>query len=291
MNQLAEAVGFGLVDAAVIALAAVGLSLQVSVTNFINFAYGDFMSFGAYVTYAANAAGLNFFPSVAVGAAGTGLLGVISNWVVFRPLMRRKSRTLILLICTVGLSFIVQNAIVMIWGPNAEHYSVTVGNALHLGPFLFTPGDLILIGVAFTLLLALHFFMQNTKFGTALRATSNNDDLAQACGIDTGRVVMWTWALSGMLCAVAGVGLALETNSLRPTTGFNELFVVFGAIILGGIGRVYGAMLGALVIGILTEVSAMFISPVYSGALAFTVVIVVLLLRPQGLLPGRGRSA
>lgn len=291
MNLLAESVGFGVVTASVIALAAVGLSLQVSVTNFINFAYGDFMTFGAYITFAANAAGLNFFPAVLVGAAGTGILGMASNWIVFRPLVKRKSRTLVLLITTVGLSFIVQNAIVVIWGPSAQRYTVTLGGALHIGPFLFTPGDLILMAVAFGLLALLHLFMQYTKFGTSLRATSNNADLAQACGIDTGRVVTGTWAISGFFCAVAGVGLALETNTLRPTVGFNELFVVFGAIILGGIGRVYGAMLGALIIGILTEVSGMFADPAYKGAIAFAVVILVLLVRPQGLLPSRGRSA
>ncbi|HUY57910.1 MAG TPA: branched-chain amino acid ABC transporter permease [Candidatus Micrarchaeaceae archaeon] len=291
MNLLAEAVGFGLVTAAVIALAAVGLSLQVSVTNFVNFAYGDFMTFGAYITYSANVAGLNFFPAVLVGAAGTGLLGVVSNWVIFRPLVKRKSRTLVLLICTVGLSFIVQNAMVLIWGTNSDRYTVSIGNALHIGPFLFTPGDLILIAVAFGLLALLHIFLQYTRFGTALRATSNNSDLAQACGIDTGRVITWTWAISGLFCAVAGVGLALETNTLRPALGFNELFVIFGAIILGGIGRVYGAMLGALIIGILTEVSGMFADPAYKGAIAFAVVVLVLLIRPQGLLPSRGRSA
>lgn len=291
MNLFAESVGFGIVTASVIALAAVGLSLQVSVTNFINFAYGDFMTFGAYIAFSANAAGLNFFPAVLVGAAGTGLLGMASNWIVFRPLVKRKSRTLVLLITTVGLSFIVQNVIVLIWGSSAQRYTVSLGRALHIGPFLFTPGDLILIGVAFSLLALLHIFMQYTKFGTSLRATSNNADLAQACGIDTSRVVMGTWAISGCFCAIAGVGLALETNTLRPTVGFNELFVVFGAIILGGIGRVYGAMLGALIIGILTEVSGMFADPAYKGAIAFAVVILVLLIRPQGLLPSRGRSA
>lgn len=291
MGLFLEAVGFGLVTASVIALAAVGLSLQVSVTNFINFAYGDFMTFGAYIAYAANAAGLNFFPAVVVGAAGTGALGIASNHFIFRPLVRRGSRTLTLLICTVGLSFVVQNVIVVIWGSNAQRYNVSIGNALHIGPFLWTPGDLILIAVAFSLLALLHVFLQYTRFGTALRATSNNRDLAQACGINTDRVINYTWVISGMLCAVAGVGLALETNTLRPTLGFNELFVVFGAIILGGIGRVYGAMLGALIIGILTEVSGMFADPAYKGAIAFGVVVVVLLIRPQGLLPSRGRSA
>lgn len=285
-----EAVGFGLVTAAVVALAAVGLSLQVGVTNFVNFAYGDFMTFGAYVTYAANAAGLNFFPAVAVGGAATGILGVSSNYTVFRPFARRGARAITLLIATVGVSFIVQNVVVMIWGTSAQRYTVSVGSAIHVGPFLWSPGDMVIMGTSFLLLLALHVTLKYTRLGKALRATSNNADLAKASGIDTARVVTWTWLISGFLAAVAGVGLVLELNTLRPTVGFNELFVIFGAIILGGIGRPYGAMLGALIIGIVTEVAGMYGDPAYKGSVAFALVVLLLVLRPQGLLPSRGKS-
>lgn len=290
MNTLFEAIGFGLVTSAVVALAAVGLTLLVSVTNFINFAYGDFMTFGAYVAFAANAAGMNFFLAVIVGGIATAGLGVLANVTVFRPLVRKRARILALLIASVGLSFIVQNLVVMIWGTGAQRYSVSVGNAMHVGPFILTPGDMALIVTAFLLLFLLHLLLQYTTFGKSLRATSNNADLAQACGIDTSRVITWTWIIGGFLSAVAGVGLALETNTLRPTVGFNELFVVFGAIILGGIGRVYGAMLGALIIGIMTEVSGMYLDPAYKGSFAFGIVILLLLLRPQGLFSALGVS-
>ncbi|MDA8103724.1 MAG: branched-chain amino acid ABC transporter permease [Nitrospiraceae bacterium] len=286
-----EAIGFGLVTAAVVALAAVGLALQVSVTNFINFAYGDFMTFGAYSAYAANSAGLNFFAAVVVGGVATALLGVLANLAVFRPFVRRKARVITLLISTIGLSFIVQNAIVIIWGTGAERYTVSIGNAHRVGPFLWTTGDLVIMGTAFVLLFGLHLMLRYTRFGKSLRATSNNPELALASGIDTGRVVNYTWLIAGFFAAVAGVALAMELNTLRPVLGFNELFVVFGAIILGGIGRPYGAMLGALIIGILTEVSGAYLNPAYKGSIAFAVVVILLLVRPQGLLAAKGKSA
>lgn len=289
--MFAEAVGFGLVTAAVVALAAVGLSLQVSVTNFINFAYGDFMTFGAYIAYAVNAAGVSFWLAVLIGGLATGLLGVVCNIAVFQPFVRRKARVITLLISTIGLSFIVQNAIVMIWGTSSQSYTVNIGKASHVGPFLWSGGDVVIIVAAFVLLLALHLLLRYTKFGKALRATSNNPDLALASGIDTGRVVMWTWMITGFFAAVAGVGLALELNELQPTNGFNELFVIFGAIILGGIGRPYGAMIGALIIGVLTEVSGMYFNASYKSSIAFALVVLLLLVRPQGILAARGKSS
>lgn len=286
-----EAVGFGLVTAAVVALAAVGLSLQVSVTNFINFAYGDFMTFGAYAAYAANAAGLSFYLAVVIGGIATGVLGFVCNLAVFRPFVRRKARVITLLISTIGLSFIVQNAIILIWGTGAERYTVDIGSAIKVGPFLWSPGDMVIMGTAFGLLLVLHLTLRYTRFGKALRATSNNPELARASGIDTGRVISYTWLIAGFFAAVAGVALALELNTLRPTVGFNELFVIFGAIILGGLGRPYGAMLGALIIGLLTELSGAYVNPAYKSSIAFGVVVLILLFRPQGILPSRGKSA
>jgi len=290
MHLLFESIGFGLVTASVIALAAVGLSLQVSVTNYINFAYGDFMTFGAYVAYSVGAAGVNFFLAAAVGGAVTGLLGLAANLAVFRSFIERKARLITLLVVTLGVSLILQNAIVVIWGTGAYRYPIRMGNALHLGPFILTPGAIILILLAALLMFGLHLFLQYTRFGKAFRAVSNNNDLALASGIDVNRVVNWTWVVSGFFAGIAGVGLVLETNTLRPVVGFNELFLVFAAIIMGGIGRPYGAMLGALAIGLATEVSGMFVDSAYKSAIAFGILVAVLVLRPQGIFASRGRT-
>jgi len=288
MSHLLQAVGFGLVTASIVALAAVAVSLQVSVTNFFNFAYGDFMSFGAYVAWTASNQGVNFYLSVVLGGIAVGVLGVLANYLVFRPFMKRGVRPVTLLIAGVGLSFVVQNALILIWTPAPRRFSLNLGNALHLGPFLLTPGDLIMIGAAVTLLVLLHLMLSYTKFGKAIRATSNNIDLARSCGIDSDRVISLTWFVAGLFTAVAGVGLVLQESTLSPTTGFTELFVIFGAVILGGIGRPYGAMLGALIVGVLTEVSGAYVNGAYKTSIAFGVVIVLLLFRPQGLIKARG---
>lgn len=288
MSHLLQAVGFGLATAAIIALAAVAVSLQVSVTNFFNFAFGDFMSLGAYVAWTANQEGINFFLSVLLGGLAVGVLGVLANYLVFRPFMRRGVRPVTLLITGVGLSFIVQNALILIWTASPRRFSLNLGNALHIGPFLLTPGDLIMIGGSAALLLLLHLMLTYTKFGKAIRATSNNIDLAQSCGIDSDRVISVTWFIAGLLTAIAGVGLVLQESTLSPTTGFTELFIIFGAVILGGIGRPYGAMLGALIVGVLTEVSGAYVNAAYKTSIAFGVVVLLLLFRPQGLIKARG---
>jgi branched-subunit amino acid ABC-type transport system permease component len=275
----------------VLALAAVAVSLQVSVTNFINFAYGDFMTFGAYIAWTTARAGVPFFVAVLIGGIATGVLGIVANIVIFRPFMRRRVRPVTLLIAGVGLSFIVQNGITIIWGSEPVRFNVTLGNSFHIGPLVLTPGDVVTIGAAVVLLILLHAMLTYTKFGKSLRATSNNVDLAKACGIDSDRVISITWFIAGVLTAVAGVGLVLQESTLDPTTGFTELFVIFGAVILGGIGRPYGAMLGALVVGILTEVSGSYVDSAYKTSIAFGVVIVLLLFRPQGLFAAAGKTS
>ncbi|MBO0806815.1 MAG: branched-chain amino acid ABC transporter permease [Actinobacteria bacterium] len=288
MNQLLQAVGFGLATASIVALAAVAVSLQVSVTNFFNFAFGDFMSLGAYVAWTASQAGVNFVLSVLLGGVAVGVLGVLANFLVFRPFMRRGVRPVTLLIVGVGLAFIVENALILIWTPSPRRFSLSLGNAMHIGPFLLTPGDLIMIGASAALLLLLHVMLSYTKFGKAIRATSNNIQLAQSCGIDSDRVISLTWFIAGLLTALAGVGLVLQESTLSPTTGFSELFIIFGAVILGGIGRPYGAMLGALIVGVLTEVAGAYVNAAYKTSIAFGVVILLLLFRPQGLIKARG---
>jgi branched-subunit amino acid ABC-type transport system permease component len=284
------AVGFGLATSSILALAAVSVSLQVSVTNFINFAYGDFMTFGAYIVWYSNAKGVPFGLALGLGGVATGLLGIVANIAIFRPLIRRGMRPITLMVAGFGLSFIVQNAITAIWSPEPHKLSISVGRSLDLGPFRLTAGDLIMIGAAILLLILLHLMLSATKFGKSLRATSDNEDLAEACGINTERVVSVTWFIAGILTAAAGVGLALQENSLDPGMGFTELFVIFGAVILGGLGRPYGAMLGALVVGELTEIAGIYFNAGYKTSIAFLIVIVLLVFRPQGLFAAAGKT-
>ena len=291
MTVFLHAVGFGLATSAILALAAVAVSLQVSVTNFINFAYGDFMTFGAYIAWQLDVKGVNIVLAIVIAGAATGLLGVVANLVVFRPFMRRGVRPVTLLIAGVGVSFIVQNIIIIIWGAEPKRLQQTLGSSVQVGPFLLTTGDLIMICTAIAFLVLLHVTLKYTKFGKSLRATSNNIELAQACGIDSERIISITWFIAGIFTAVAGVGLVLEETTLSPTTGFNELFIIFGAVILGGLGRPYGAMLGALIVGVLTEVAGQYMNAAYKTSIAFAFVIVLLLFRPQGLFAAKGKTS
>jgi branched-subunit amino acid ABC-type transport system permease component len=291
ITNLLLGVGYGLVTAALLALAAVAVSLQVSVTNFINFAYGDYLTFGAYIAWTASNSGMNIVLAIILAGAATGGLAVLVNITVFRYFMRRRVKPITLLIAGLGVSFVVQNCIILIWGTEPRRFTLAQGSAKHLGPFILTPGDLVIIAASAFLLIALHLMLSYTRFGKSLRATSNNSDLAQASGINSERVISLTWFIAGVLTAAAGVALVLEEGTLTPTTGFDELFIIFGAVILGGVGRPYGAMLGALVVGITTEVSGIYLNDAYKSAIAFALVIVLLMFRPNGILRAAGKTS
>ena len=291
MNSLIESICFGLVTAAIVGLAAVGLSLQVGVTNYVNFAYGDVMTLGAYLAYVVNSRGVPILAAAAIAGIATAVIMVIANRFVFEPFVRRRSRLITLLIVTLGVSFIIQNGIILIWGAGAYRFNLGAVTELKLGALRWTTTDILIMILAVLLLVALHFSLQKTTLGKALRATSNNASLARVCGINTWSVAAWTWAISGFFAAIAGVALVAEVDTLRPTVGFNELFLIFGAVILGGIGRPFGALVGALIIGVVTGVTGFYVPGGYETAIAFVILGVVLLVRPQGIFAARGRSA
>jgi branched-subunit amino acid ABC-type transport system permease component len=289
--QLTHAVGFGLVTAAVLALGAAGATLQLGITNFANFAYGDFLTFGAYITYAGHTQGLTLALAALVGATSTAILAVVLNLAIFNVFSKRGVRVLTMLIVGVGVSFIVQQAILMIWGSGARTYGLAVENALHIGPFLLTPANLVTIGAAALVLVLLSLGLRYTRFGKSLRAMSNNSSLAEACGINTNRITNWVWAISGFLGGLAGVGLVMQVGSMSPTVGFGSLFLVYAAVILGGAGHPLGAMIGALVMGLTEQVSGSYLVGGWNVAIVFGVLVAVVLLRPQGIFASRGRIA
>jgi branched-chain amino acid transport system permease protein/neutral amino acid transport system permease protein len=149
---------------------------------------------------------------------------------------------------------------------------------------IFTASQLAIIGIAVVAMLAVHLLMTRTRLGKAMRATANNPGLARSCGIATDRVIDAAWLLSGALCGIAGVAFVLNTATFSEVTGATFLVPIIAAAVLGGIGQPYGAMLGAVTIGLASEVSAALINPAYKGVVAFAILIVVLLVRPQGIL-------
>jgi branched-subunit amino acid ABC-type transport system permease component len=291
VNTFTLSIGFGLVTASILALASMGLTLQFGVTNFVNFAYGDFLTLGAYFSWVANVKlHLNIWLAMAIGALGMGVAAALLGRFLLGPFARRFRNLFYVMIVTFGLSLILLNLIQAIWGANYVQYGVAVQSPLHLGPFLLSTDQLIIVGIGAGAMLAIHLLLTRTKLGKAMRAMSDDSSLAMVSGINTRAITTFTWFLTGVLAGLAGTVLGLNIASITPATGETFLFVIFAAVILGGIGRPYGAMLGALIIGLATEISAVLINAAYKLDVAFVLLVVVLLLRPQGLLAVRGKA-
>ncbi len=291
MDVLFNSIGFGLVTASVIAIGAVGLTLQFGITNFVNFAYGELLTFGAYVGYFCTAV-LHLTPVLGIVAAmlTTGVLAVVLNEVVFTPFIRTKARLFIMLIVTIGVSLILQNAYQIAFGTDFYRYDIGGNTSHQLGPFILTTTQLLIIGLAILSLAGLQALLRYTKLGKSMRAMSDSAELAEASGLNTRMITRVAWLLSGGLAGIGGVALALNVYTVTPNVGNLFVFVLFAAVILGGIGNPIGAMLAALIIGVAMEVSGAYINSAYKTAVAFAILLVVLLLRPSGLFAVKGKN-
>ena len=282
--MLALSIGFGIITGGVLALAALGLSLLFRTVKFINFSYGDVLALGAYLTFFFNVTlGLPLVLSALLGMFFTGIVGVFIHKAVVKPLKESvKAGPLTLLIATMGVAFIIRNLILIIWGPEPKMYNVATQEAMQVGPFLITPIQLIAIISSVLIMVLIYLLLQFTKLGKMIRATSDNIDLARIRGIRTESVVVWTWLISSALSGLAGVMLGLM-GAIDLHMGIEMLLVIFASVIMGGIGNPYGAVAGAMIIGIAMEVSSAFGLSEYKSALAYLLMGVILLLKPKGL--------
>src|SRR6266568_3406052 len=259
MSLFLASLGFGLVTAAVLAIAAVGFTMQFAVTDVLNLAYGAVMIASAFVAYALNQAGVNVWiamlAAAAAGAAGT----VLHNRGIYTPFQRRGSAPIAIVIVSLGLTLILECGLQAIVGGNNVSYRVSQGPTLHVGGLTLTAVQLVIIGLSVVVMLAVHGLLRYTKLGKAMRATAANRSLARNCGIRTDRVVTATWALTGVLCGIAGTVLAMNDGSFGATSADLFLVVILAAVFLGGPGQAYGAMAGAVIIGLATEISAAYI--------------------------------
>jgi branched-subunit amino acid ABC-type transport system permease component len=292
VSQFWLSFGFGMVTASVLAIAAVGLSLQFGITNYINFAYGDFMALGAYLTYVVNAELLHIdiWVAMVIGSLLMGVIAVGINHYLLSPFARRFTKSFYVLIVTFGLSLIMLNVAYAIWGPNVRAYNMKIERVLTIGPFLWTKDQLIVMVMSVALMLIVHLMLKTTRLGKSMRALSDNTTLAMTSGIDTRRITTITWFLSGTMAGLAGTVLGITEGNLTPTSGELFLFVIFAAVIVGGVGSIYGAMAGALLIGLATEVSAVFFNPAYNLDVAFVILALTLLFRPNGLFVRPGKA-
>ena len=287
MTVFIASIGFGLVTAAVLAIASVGFTLQFGVTDVLNLAYSAVMILGAFLAYLLNTHGISVWLGLLVAIAACSVVSVLLNSVVYTPFQRRGASPTTMVIVSLGMTLIIEFGIGAVAGGVPVSYSMGNGPTFSAGAFSLTGVQLVIIAIAVIVMLGVHALLRYTKLGKAMRATAANRTLARNCGIRTGRVITVTWALTGALCGLAGTVFAIDAGSFEATSTDVFLVLILAAVFLGGPGQPYGAMLGALVIGVATEVSAAFIPADYKYVIAFAALLIMLGVRPTGLLGER----
>jgi branched-chain amino acid transport system permease protein len=283
----------GLVLGCIYALGAIGVSMLFGILRFAHFAHGDVMALGAYLALlVVRLTGLPAIAALPLAAVGAAAACVAIDRLAYRPF--RERQTIVLVIASFGVALMLRSAIQLFGGVESTSFKSGIERPLvFLDTFRIAERHIWIVLGTVVLVVALHLFLSRSRTGKAMRAMSDERDLARVTGIDTERVVVWTWLIGGGLAAAAGVFLGMDTQ-LNPYMGWDLLLPVFAAAILGGIGRPYGAIAGGLVIGLAEELSTYpwlgggaLVSPDYKTAVAFAIMLAMLIWRPTGLFRGR----
>ncbi|UMG92137.1 branched-chain amino acid ABC transporter permease [Nocardioides sp. TF02-7] len=268
-----------------LALASIGLSLIYGTTGLSNFAHAELLTLGGFLGYLlVNTFGLPLWPAVALVAVLAGAFGWFQDRALWQPLRRRGLGLIQLMIVTIGLSLALQYVFQLV---DTETIRITTGipESLQIGSIGITWQSVIAMIIAVVLLIAVGFALVRTRIGQATRAVADNPALAAASGIDVDRVIRLVWTVAAALAGLAGVLYALVTNGVKWDSGMQILLLLFAAVTLGGLGTAFGALIGAMIIGYVVEVSPVFGMPNdYKYATALVLLILLLLVRPQGLL-------
>jgi len=287
VSVFVESIGFGVVTAAVLALAAVGFTMQFAVSGVLNLAYGGVMVVSAYAAYEVNQQGVEVWISALAGIAAGALLSLILNGVIYTPFQRRGTSPIGMVIVSLGMTLILVFGTQAAAGPTNVSYTMSQGATVTAGSIVLTVVQFVIIALSLAVMVGVHVLIRYTRLGKAMRATAANRNLARNCGIRTARVVALTWAITGALCGLAGVVFAMDSGTFGATSTDLFLVLILAAVFLGGPGEPYGAMLGALVIGLATEISASIIVSDYKDVIAFVILLAMLATRPTGLLGAR----
>jgi len=296
----------GIILGSIFTLGAIGVTLIADILNFFNFAHGDMLSFGAYLALFfvgimpswGNFPWLSFGPSmilaIVFAMVVTAAFALFFDRVLFKPLRERGSSELFLALSSLGVAFIFRSIIRLVWGPQAQYYGgLQMARRYPLG-ITIKPDEFFIVGTALFLVVTVYLFLKKTKIGKAMRASSDNKTLARVTGIKTDQVVIWTWIIAVSLTAAAGVLYGIEVQ-LRPIMGWNILIPIFVAVVVAGVGDLWGAMVGAMIIGVAQEMLTgvlqnMFnalnmdvLMTAYKPAIAFVLMVIVLLVRPEGI--------
>ncbi len=303
LTRVPQLLVYGIISGSILSLGGIGVSLIYSILGFSNFAHGDIMALGAYIALGLlglftmigvpNAPlgplsfGLGFILALILAVGLTAVAMILIDRILFRRL--RHSGPIILMMASIGLALGLRNVLQFVWGPQPHYYIERIQVAVPIPgiPARIKMDEVFIILMAILLVTLVYLFMRYTKMGKAMRAMADNAALARVTGINTDRVIAWTWVIGGGLAAVAGILSGIENKFITPELGWQMLLSIFAGVILGGIGNPYGAILGGLIIGISEEVSTAFISTGYKPAVAFVIMILMLLVRPTGIL-GKG---
>jgi branched-chain amino acid transport system permease protein/neutral amino acid transport system permease protein len=221
------------------------------------------------------------FPVSMLAVAG---VAILFDQILYRKLRQKGSGVVIFAMSSLGAAFILRMIILILWGADSLFYKPGLMRpALQLPMGIkIRPDQILMLFVVFTLIGLLHLFLQNTKMGKAMRATADNMELALVSGINTEKIIIWTWGIGGAMAAAGGILYGIDVQ-LHPYMGWNFLIPLFAATILGTVGNMYGALVGGLVIGVAQQVSTAFLMPTYKPAVAFIIMILILMFRPKGI--------
>ena len=276
----------GISIGAVYAIIALGYTMVYGIAKMLNFAHGDIIMVGAYISFCVtNYLGLPAVLSVVAAMAVCMVLGIVIEGLAYKPL--RGTTSLAVLITAIGVSYFLQNAAQLIWSSNAKNFTSVV----NMDPIVLMDGQLVITGevlltvlVSALVMVGLTLFTGKTRTGKAMRAVSEDQDAAQLMGINVNATISMTFAIGSALAAVAGVLLCSTVPTLTPTTGSMPGIRAFTAAVFGGIGSIPGAMLGGVLLGIIETFSKAYLSTQFSDAIVFSVLIIILLVKPAGLL-------
>jgi branched-chain amino acid transport system permease protein len=286
MDIAAQLLVNGLIAGGTYALAAIGYNMVYGVLKFINFAHGSVAMVGAYLTWVlVSRAGLPPILAVLVSICLTALLGVLIERGAYRPL--RRAPKIASLTTSVAVSFVLDAIVIILLGADIRSFNLSFQQTLHVGSVYVTIVQIITFVSSFVLMGLLYVLLRFTDIGKAIRATADNRELAELAGIDADMIIALVFAIGSGLAALAGALLGMDTN-LQPTMGFLITVKAFAAVVLGGLGNVYGAIIGAFVIGIAENIGAWYISPVWKDTIAYGILILTLFLRPAGLFGRQG---
>ncbi|HEY1237716.1 MAG TPA: branched-chain amino acid ABC transporter permease [Solirubrobacterales bacterium] len=273
----------GLSLGSIYALGAVGLTLVYGILKLVNFAHGDFLTFGAYMAYLVNVTwGMPLVVGVFWAMIATAVLGLLLERVLWRPMRAKNAGLLQLILMSIGLAFLLRAIIQWFWSTDIRVLDVDSTTTVDFLGLHIGRTQLIVVIVGVGVLVGIGLMLRLTLLGKRMRALSDDLELAETAGIDTGRVITYTWIFAGALAGLAGV-LAAATTNLKPEMGFELLLPIFAAVILGGIGDAFGALAAGMVIGVMTEWSTLVIDARWKTAVGFLVLIIVLIIRPQGI--------